>query len=406
MTHRNSRTFNRLLLIVEMVALIGALRPVSAETTERIVKWKDIVKLVDSHPSVKASRYAVDAADTARDAEKSVPNPSLDGEAAYARTKDGAESAVEWGLSLSMPLTWIAERKAKISGAEADIGVAEAEVASIRKEVLSSLQTLFWDLVSAQAETAAFEELEVETRALLDLVKKQVEKGDVRQAAAIRVEIEQEAAAAVLESKRAALALVLGVKDATIVADADLNETPSVPTLDEALAKARNTHPVIAIAKAKMRSYEAAVGTQKAARIPSISIRGFAADEMDQRSFGGGATLDLPLWNWNSGRIAQAEAKLAQGKSEADLEFSAVEAHAACSASVKTAKRLGARMVPLAETAASTADKTYRLGEVSLLELIDARRTLLDARRFYLEALSKARMECNRLGALEGEDLQ
>jgi hypothetical protein len=47
-----------------------------------------------------------------------------------------------------------------------------------------------------------------------------------------------------------------------------------------------------------------------------------------------------------------------------------------------------------------------KLGEASLLELIDSRRTLLDSRRLYLSALAQAQIDCSRLGALVGEDFE
>ena len=61
--------------------------------------------------------------------------------------------------------------------------------------------------------------------------------------------------------------------------------------------------------------------------------------------------------------------------------------------------------MPRSETAASTMERTYQLGEASLLEVIDARRTLLDSRRLYLSALAQAQLDCSRLGALAGEEL-
>jgi cobalt-zinc-cadmium efflux system outer membrane protein len=47
----------------------------------------------------------------------------------------------------------------------------------------------------------------------------------------------------------------------------------------------------------------------------------------------------------------------------------------------------------------------YLLGEASLLEVIDARRTLLDARRSYLGTIAQAQIDCSRLRALVGKEL-
>jgi cobalt-zinc-cadmium efflux system outer membrane protein len=50
-------------------------------------------------------------------------------------------------------------------------------------------------------------------------------------------------------------------------------------------------------------------------------------------------------------------------------------------------------------------ERTYQLGEASLLELIDSRRTLLESKRLYLSALGQAHIDCARLGVLVGEEL-
>jgi cobalt-zinc-cadmium efflux system outer membrane protein len=94
----------------------------------------------------------------------------------------------------------------------------------------------------------------------------------------------------------------------------------------------------------------------------------------------------------------QAEAACLQ------FEESVLEAQAACQASVAAATRLKNNVVPRSETAASTMEKTYQLGETSLLEVIDARRTLLESRRMVLGALAQAQIDCSRLDALVGEE--
>jgi outer membrane protein TolC len=61
-------------------------------------------------------------------------------------------------------------------------------------------------------------------------------------------------------------------------------------------------------------------------------------------------------------------------------------------------------VIPRSEAAASTMERTYRLGDASLLEVIEARRTLLESRSSFLDALVQAHVECSRLGALVGEE--
>jgi len=226
-----------------------------------------------------------------------------------------------------------------------------------------------------------------------------------------KVITELESARAALSARQAAVALWLGSSAGeTIIAIADLGALPVVPDLDTARAKTQATHPAVAVARARMHALTAELDTENLARVPAFSLAGFTANELDRRAYGVGLAVTLPVWNWNSGGIAQAEAKLAASRKQAeatslDLETTVIETQAACQSSVLTAARLGRNMVPRSETVASVMERTYQLGEASLLEVIDSRRTLLDSKRLYLSALAQAQIDCTRLGVLIGEEL-
>jgi outer membrane protein TolC len=85
-----------------------------------------------------------------------------------------------------------------------------------------------------------------------------------------------------------------------------------------------------------------------------------------------------------------------------DLETNIIDAQAACRAAVATAIRFRNNVVPRSELAASTMERMYVLGEASLFEVIDARRTLLESRRLYLHAAAQTQIECSRLSTLVG----
>jgi cobalt-zinc-cadmium efflux system outer membrane protein len=321
---------------------------------------------------------------------------------------------LEWGLDLNLPLGWIAQRGARISAAEAGVDTADAEARALRRDVLLQLRTLFWNLAFEQARARTLEELEGQARRLVSTVRRKVETGEARPVEATRVEIELEKVAVEVEAARTLLGsrqgqLGLWFGRPRVVAKADLAALPSAAATELALDQLRERHPSIAAARARVRALQADLVTEERARIPALSVVGFTAHELDRKSYGGGLAVDLPVWNWNAGRIAQAQATLAAGRKEADtaaleIESMAIEAQATCRASVATAARLGGAVLPRAESAAAIMEKTYTLGEASLLELIDTRRTLLDMRRLHLNALAQAQIDCGRLAALTGDD--
>jgi cobalt-zinc-cadmium efflux system outer membrane protein len=376
------------------------------------VTWPELVRLVDAHPRVAASTARMVAARGGVKAAAAVPNPTLDARLGHGSPWGAGDGRVEWGLSLNMPLGWLAQRGPRVESAEAGIAAADAEAQALRRDVLLRLQTLFWNLAFEQARVAALEELEGQTRKLVSTVKRKVETGEVRPVEGIRVEIELEKVAAEVETARTLLGsrqsqLGLWLGRPRVAAKADI--TVLAPVSHSALNKVRENHPAIAAARARVRALQADLATEERTRIPAFSVVGFASHELDRKSYGAGLAVDLPVWNWNSGRIAQAEATLSASRKEAeaaalDIESNAIEAQAACRASSATASRLGTAVVPRAESSAAIMERTYNLGEASLLDLIDSRRTLLDARRLLLNALAQAQIDCGRLAALTGED--
>lgn len=410
-------------------AMAGAYQPDSAPApaagqagppaTVVEVTWPDIVRLIDQDPRLAAGRSLVDAARAGVDAAGAVPNPTLEGDVGQGSARSGGASRVEWGFALSMPLDWIAQRGSRIDAAEAEFDIAAAQSRELRRDALLQLRVLFWTLAYEQARVATLDGLRTQTSSLVETVRRRVEMGEVRPVEGPRVEIELEkvlsegeAAITALSARQAELALWLGVLPGkTIVAVADLDALPVVVDRDTALAKALATHPALSVAEARSRSFAAEVDMQRRARVPSLSIAGFTISELDRRASGVGLAVDLPIWNWNSSRIAQARANLAAGRNQAEsarreVATTVLETQAACQASILAAARLKNNVVPRSEAVASTMEKAYQLGEASLLDVIDARRTLLDSHRLYLSALVQAQIDCSRLGALIGEDAQ
>jgi cobalt-zinc-cadmium efflux system outer membrane protein len=192
-------------------------------------------------------------------------------------------------------------------------------------------------------------------------------------------------------------------------ARADLTALPEVLTLAEARRRAGRGHPGLVAARARVRALRAELKAERLARVPGFALIAFATHELDRRSYGGSLAADLPVWNWGSSRIARARDLLAAGEKQLEverreLEAVLIEAQASCSSAVGMARRYRDRVMPGSQTSASVADRSYQIGEATLLEVIDARRALLETRRLYLGALVQAQIECSRLRAVAEEE--
>jgi outer membrane protein TolC len=154
------------------------------------VTWPEVVRVVDAHPRLAAGRLQTDAARGAAALAGAVPNPTVEGILGQARSSTGDAARVEWGLTLGMPLGWIAQRGSRVETAEAEVAVTTGETSELRREILFQLLSLFWYLSYEQARVTSFEALAAQTSELVQAVSRRVEKGEARPVEAVRVEIE------------------------------------------------------------------------------------------------------------------------------------------------------------------------------------------------------------------------
>lgn len=383
------------------------------------VTWVDLLRLVDQHPRLAAGRLQVEAARGGVDAASAVPNPSVEGTVGLGQARVGHDSRIEWSAALTVPLEWLTRRGPVVAAAVSTVQLASAERNGLRQAVLLNLQDLFWNLAYEQMRVATLEALEAEHGVLVRTVRARVDKGESRPVEVTRVEIELEkvtseveAARTLMATRQGQLALWIGVpKGAPIVAVADLTAIATISSPRPWLNQASATQPSVLTARAHVRVAEAEVEVEKSARRPSFALTGYTAHELDRRAYGIGIAVELPLFNWNSGRLTQAKAKLEAERKETeavalDAEAAIIEAAGACRASAQAATRIHTQVLPRAVSATTTLERAYQLGEVSLLELIDARRTLLDAHSLDLTALTRAQQDCGRLNVLTREDMK
>lgn len=391
---------------------------IETQTTELKITWEYIVKLVDQHPRIAVGKYKVVAARAGIDAAGAVPNPNIEATTTYGQARDSSASRIEWGLELSIPFNWMAQRGAKLDAADAEARATEAESKALRRDALLHLRLLFWNLVHEQQRVVALAALNEESTALAATVRRRVEKGENRPVEATRVEIEAEKIAgelamaqSTLKARQAQLGLWLGVKNGKqLEVVADLSKLPKPMSTADARARVRKSHPSIIAAEAKIEALTAKVSVERRARIPAFSLMAFTDHELDRTAYGVGLAVDFPLWNWNTGNIQKAEATLAAERSQLDvdrieLESMVIEVQFACQASVELAVRYRDQIQPRAESAVRTIERTYQLGEIALIELIIARRTLLETRTRTLATFAQAQTECSRLAVLVGEEL-
>jgi cobalt-zinc-cadmium efflux system outer membrane protein len=374
--------------------------------------WADVVSAVDRDPRVASARARTRAAQAAVDAAGVPPNPELEAELSRVREPEGgAGRGTEWSVGISIPLDWLARRGPEVDAARAGAAEAGAEAQVLRAEVLAELWGLFVRAASAQAEVQTLEETERQVDALTRLVVRRVQAGEARPVEVPRVELELErvrndlaGARATRDGAFAQLRAWLGVPVARVDAP------PALPAPELPAATATEAHPRVKAALSRAAAARADAAAARRARLPSLSVGAFYSNELDAESVGGRVTVELPLWNWKGGQLRRAEAAAESERARADAETRAVgalfaDAAASCEGAQAIAERHQNAILPRAEASARTLERTFQLGETGLLDVIDARRVLLEARREVLSSARDRDAACGALILLSGREL-
>jgi outer membrane protein TolC len=166
-----------------------------------------------------------------------------------------------------------------------------------------------------------------------------------------------------------------------------------------------------------MQNWE--IKSARAARLPSLSFDYFFGINANQfalhdaegfRNYGSAAQvqLNIPIWNWGatSSKIRVAELGLRQARNDlsltqrqllANLNAFYLEADAASfqTASLRHSLDLAAESLRLTKL-------RYQAGEVSVLEVVDAQTTLVEARNTYDDGMVRYRLAVANLQTLTG----
>lgn len=369
----------------------------------------DLTTLVDAakrrHPTAQAVAAARRAAE-ARAAQAGVwANPEL--EVSYGRTNPRiADLDVDrpYGARLSQRVEWWGKRSARVAVASAQVAAAEAESAAALLDLEVEVRLAAISLATAQVvaeQTGAQATLAQE---LADVVVKRQALGDIDRGEAARIRLEATTARLRYDAAVRNVALHLSVLRAwcsdAVVDGITISDALTDPqaAADGKIIPASTTHPRIRAALEAERAAEAQASAERQARIPDVTIGVFGDREYDKDTFGVSLGFEIPLWDRNAARIAEAEADRSQRAAERAVAVLALEreritALGDWTASAAEVIALRDQAIPVAEEALRLRTTSFQGGDASLADVLDARRAaltvqrdLLDARRRHAEA--------------------
>jgi cobalt-zinc-cadmium efflux system outer membrane protein len=282
------------------------------------------------------------------------------------------------------PLTRHFRMSALRSRVEAAGEGARAGALSIETEI----RTHFYGVLFLQEILRLARLNEEALQAIQELIETRAEAGEVRRLEAIRLRVEhlrarnavEEAQAELDQFRRHLNAFLGGALPGDFTLEGELSAVTADPDLDSLLSDLLQDHPEM---RSALRNREAAQHELRAsstAWLPDAVLTSTSARELDGdvRLFGIG--IQIPLWNQSraaSERDRQRVQQMTHREEALRLELQAqlTDHHNQLQRARRTIRLFQDGLLAEAETSMEIAETSYRLGEISFMEYLDARRT-------------------------------
>lgn len=358
-----------------------------------------LARAVAANPALQAARHEVDAADGAVLQAGTRPNPSLD-----LAVEDQRRDSRETTLLVSQPLELGNKRAARVQVAQGEQQAASAALRSRQAALQASVITRFfavlvaqqhWEL--AQATTALTERARAATARQVALGKVSPMENTQAQMEAAEVQLQTHQARNDLTRARRQLAATWNAPLAHFPqVDGQLDALPALPDLEHLLDLLPHA-PDLMQAQAELGRRQAVVRVEQSQRIPDVTL-GLGVKRLAEEGRNRAiveVSLPLPLFDQNRGNILQAlrhsDAARAQLRvTELQLQGELRQSHAELSLALEQADTLGSTILPGAEQGYQAVSRGFERGKFDLDQVLDAQRTLLQARSQQLAALADA----------------
>ena len=364
----------------------------SAQASQSLSLPQALAAAFAQNPELAAAGREIGIADGERRQAGLLPNPELSWEVEDTR-RDTSTTTV----TLSQPLELGGKRGARIAVA----GTGQAKLGNgLRADVVQA----FHAALRAQTALELAQQSQALTERGLRVVQGRVTAGQSSPVEATRAQVQLAQAQA--EVRRAqtqrgvayqALARLTGSPLASFDLLQAANLSPGVaPSADALLDRVAQTAEW-RLAAAQVERGDASLGSEKAQRIPNltVSLGSQYSREDRERVNVVGLSMPLPLFDRNQGNVLAAARRADQARDlrnavELRLRSETRSAVSQWHTAMQEVDAYDRTILPSAQQAVDTATRGFEMGKFAFLDVLDAQRTLIEARGLYLEALAAA----------------
>ncbi len=416
------------------LVLVASSAPAAART-EALTMDAAVGAALARNREAIAARLEIEASELDVVAARIYPNPTLQagvGNLVLGKANDQHTTPGTSAGFADQPVTAIglaeivdvwAKRSARVRAADRGVAHRRLVVEDALREIAFAVRSAFTDVVRGEGEHKLARDFAARTAETVRLSQARFRAGDISEAELRRIEIEALRsqnevidAETELDLARGRLAGLLALRSARELPGdlAVLEGARPVFDAGTLTAQAMEIRPDLRAAGAARQLADAEIDAARRDALPDLTLSAtythsaFTVSGDNPNALGVGLSLPLPLFDRNQANIGRARLDARRAENEAERLRIAVarEVAEAVRRAARAATLLAvferptggdvpglptgtsdrAGMLDRADTALRVAEKSYRAGAISLLELIEAQRTYLDTRARYLRA--------------------
>ena len=380
----------------------------------------EIISLgLKNNPQILAREQEVKAKKAAYQASKRLFNPELEFHKGRGKLYESSEKRNTQGLSLIQSFENPLKRKYRIQMYENDLLATEYLFNFSKLEVIFEIKYLFYKiLLLKKREELAQKTLNSITN-IHQLIVKKAKLGEVKELEAIKLNVETLKAQNELNKIETELKLARENLNKSLgnslppdfSVQGILDYKPLILEEKSLLQKACISHPLIK-RKEKEREYaKSNIDYIKWQRLPDPKLSGFIHEELDGQNKGIGISFEIPLWNFKSKEIAEAESLFLRQSEELkglrmELTTEVKTKLSQLRLSEQTIKLFHKGLLKQAEESLKISEVSYKQGEISLIDYLDSQRTYYSILKDYQDSLYAWNADRASLEKTIGEDLK
>lgn len=353
-----------------------------------------------NNPQILAKKQEVRAKKTSFEASKLLSNPEIKFEKGQGKSRETEKKVDTGGISIEQPLENPFKRKYRIRMFERNWQASQYELNFSKLEVTYEIKNSFFTiLLQKHLEELALKNLD-SIKKIYQLIEKRANLGEVKELEAIKLRVEilkaQYEWNRIETESRLAKNNLNKFLGNTLPSDFSVKGKLEFKKLaiDEKslIDKVTTLHPLLKKKEKEVELSQSNISYIKWQRIPDPKLKAFIQNEIDGKNKGLGISMEVPLWNFKSKEIAEAESLFLKERQE--LKALKIELTTEVKSQFKKLKLIEqkielfyAGLRAQAEESLKIAEISYEQGEISLIDYLDSQRTYNEVIKDYYQTL-------------------